>query len=102
MAATLRDVLTTFEQADRPLTVGQMARDLDLAPAMLDSMIAYWVRKGKLRVVDDNPHCGACGHAQGCPFILPMPRRYELVTADDALRDDEPPSHAGPRCGCCG
>lgn len=102
MAATLRDVLTTFERTNRPLTVGQMAREMDLSPAMLDSMIAYWVRKGKLRVVDDSPHCGTCGHARGCPFVLQMPRRYELVTAGDAFHDDELPSNVGPRCGCCG
>ena len=94
MATMLRDVLTAFETARAPRSLHQMARDLDLAPGMLEGMIAYWVRKGKLREVGGASACAACGSAKSCSYVPAMPRSYELV-ADDALPVDPP-------CGCCG
>ena len=49
MTTTLRTVLTAFEQADRPLSLTQLATDLSVPPAMLEGMIDFWVRKGRLR-----------------------------------------------------
>ncbi len=78
----LRQVLQTFEQADKPLSLAQMARDLQLEPAILDDMIAYWVRKGKLREVAESG-CEACGlKGDCCTPIVKLPRRFELAAGD--------------------
>ena len=92
----LRQVLQAFEQANHPLTLGQMARDLDVPPDVLDGMIHYWVRKGRLREVDTGMACGSCGHANGCPFVMQPPRQYTLATGDDPQYRLQPPG-----CGCC-
>lgn len=93
----LRAVLEAFENAEQPQTLPQMARALSLEPAMLEDMIAYWVRKGRLREVNGGAACTACGHASGCPFIMQMPRSYELVGPGDPAPDD---AGCAPASGC--
>jgi hypothetical protein len=90
MTTTLRQVLTAFEQTDQPLSLAQLAQQVGASPEMVDGMIQHWVRKGKLRENVDNTSCDAasrtcsCGTGQsGCPFIMLMPRSYELVSEDD-------------------
>ena len=81
--STLRQVLTTFEQGGSR-SLSQIARDLDVSPARLEGMIQYWVRKGKIRETVSYTECGTCGHdANSCPFVLEMPRHYELVREND-------------------
>jgi len=58
-------------------------------------MIEFWVRKGRLREVTGDM-CTACGHAQGCPFVMQMPRSFVLATGDS------PPPEVELPCGCCG
>ena len=77
--SVLRDVLAQFERADAPLSVRQMARELDISPAMLEGMLAYWVRKGKLRRVQPGQACNTCGRAAKCPLVAHLPPAYELV-----------------------
>ncbi len=95
MSSMLRSVLTAFENADAPCTLNQLARELDIAPGMLDGMIDYWVRKGKLRPVHTATACNACGSKTHCPFIMQMPPTYELVTPDS------PPAVEAPVCTSC-
>ena len=77
--STLKQVLTVFRETSQPLSLNQIARELAIEPAVLEDMIAFWVRKGKLRDVstcaDD---CGSCG-VWVCPFVMQMPKRYEFV-----------------------
>lgn len=87
----LRRVLETFEQSNAPLSTRQMARQLDVEPAILDDMIAYWIRKGKLREAAAGG-CESCGIKSGCTLVLKQPRRYELATGETP----EPPP-----CACC-
>lgn len=96
MASQLRQVLYAFEDAKAPYTLNQLARQLDMTPGMLDGMIHYWVRKGKLRPVHTSMACNACGSSSQCPFIMQMPSTYELV------KDDSPPVDQPPMCQCCG
>lgn len=85
MTTTLRQVLTAFEQASQPLSLNQLAHRLNVTPSMVDSMIQHWVRKGKLRVHTDDscemasPACSCGSGPGGCPYIMQMPRSYELV-----------------------
>lgn len=82
--STLRQVLSAFEDSREPRSLSQIARELDVSPVRLEGMIQYWVRKGKIRQAASYGSCGTCGHNDGrCPFVLAMPRQYELVTATD-------------------
>ena len=94
MASQLREVLNRFGDQSAPLSINQMARDMDLEPGVLHGMIDYWVRKGKLREVNGSGEgCTTCGVKGSCPFIVAMPRYYELVT------DEDGPA-ACPACSC--
>lgn len=98
MASQLREILDRFTDQTTPLSINRMARDMALEPGVLQGMIDYWVRKGKLREVNGTTeHCTTCGINSGCPFIVAMPRYYELVTADVPPLD--PPCACGGHCG---
>ncbi|HVU14471.1 MAG TPA: FeoC-like transcriptional regulator [Phototrophicaceae bacterium] len=79
--STLRTVLQHFERQPGTIALPVLARELGLEQAMLQEMIDYWVRKGRLREVFVT-NCAACGSARGCPFVVAMPRCYELAAAD--------------------
>lgn len=81
--STLRQVLTIFETAKKPLSLPQIARELDVSTARLEEMLQFWVRKGKLRVSGSATVCSTCGTKGACPFVLTMPRTYELVRKED-------------------
>ena len=88
----LRQVLGHFENSSRPLLMPALARELNISDVMLAQMIQYWVKKGKLREVNlDAENCASCGVQSSCPFIVTMPRMYEIVSEDETLP---------PRC-CC-
>jgi len=42
-------------------------------------MIEYWVRKGRIRLAEDVKECGSCGIQGNCPFVIDLPRSYELA-----------------------
>lgn len=77
MSTTLRQVLEQFEQSQGSVSLPHMARTLGIERGTLQNMIDYWVRKGKLREVGAQS-CATCGSASGCPFIVTLPRCYEL------------------------
>ncbi len=96
MTTTLRAVLEAFQVAEAPLSLGQLAATLDVSPPLLEGMIEYWVRKGRLREAGTaGSACAACHQGRACPLIVKMPRRYELAAPGE--RAPEPP----PPCGCC-
>lgn len=97
MATTLRAVLNAFEQADRPLSITQLAADLDITPAMLEGMIDYWVRKGRLRESGGTADCGTCSKGDHCPLVIKMPRRFEVV-GEGAPPLELPPCSACTTC----
>ncbi|GAB4574402.1 MAG: hypothetical protein Kow0077_20760 [Anaerolineae bacterium] len=97
MPSTLRQVLQLFEESPRPLSLAEMAHTLDIEQNMLEGMIEYWVRKGKIRASDgDAPQCTTCGKGSTCPYVSSFPRRYELRTGE------EPDQPLKPPCSCCG
>jgi hypothetical protein len=99
MATTLRQVLSLFEHRDTPLSLTQAARELSLEPGMLEGMIEFWVRKGKLKETSGaGQPCTSCGTKGACPFVTPIPRTYQLAgsEASDPL---SVPCSAGS-CGC--
>jgi hypothetical protein len=78
MAATLREVLNAFRDQTEPVSMAQLSRQLELSPAMLNEMIAYWVNRGRLRLSTGENNCTTCG-VNECPFVMCMPRSYEYV-----------------------
>ncbi|MBX3081816.1 MAG: hypothetical protein KF716_09300 [Anaerolineae bacterium] len=97
MASQLREVLNRFADQSTPISINQMAREMQLELGVLHGMIDYWVRKGKLREVGaDGNSCTTCGIKGECPYILHLPRYYEIV-------NDHDPAPAPPcTCGHCG
>lgn len=83
--STLRQVLTIFETAVTPLSLPNIARELNVSQERLEVMIQHWVRKGKIRESSTLTECGTCGHSGGCPFVLDLPRTYELVANDKMI-----------------
>ncbi|NDJ54457.1 MAG: hypothetical protein GYB68_15410 [Chloroflexi bacterium] len=75
----LRQVLEQFEATDGSRSLSQMAQDLGIEQAMLEDMIQYWVRKGRLRATFHAAKCESCGSTEACPLMGDMPRSYELV-----------------------
>lgn len=78
--STLRQVLTIFETATTPLSLPQVARDLDISVERLEGMLQYWVRKGKLRENAGAAKCESCGQKGACAFVMEMPHSYELAS----------------------
>lgn len=79
MATTLRRVLEHVEGQAGAVSLAQMARALDVPRPLLQEMLDYWVRKGRLREVGA-ANCGTCGSASLCPAATFVLKRYELVT----------------------
>ena len=89
MSTTLRQVLEHFEQSHGAVSLPQMARTLGIERETLQNMIEYWMRKGKLREITA-PACTTCGSASRCPFIIALPRCYELVAGTESSGGVEP------------
>jgi hypothetical protein len=91
--ATLRQVLTHFEGQSGAVSLAVMAKELGVERPLLQEMIDFWVRKGRLREVGTDS-CNTCGCAHGCPFVFELPRSYELVTEESISS----PAPACPHC----
>ena len=98
--STLGKILTIFEEARNPLSMQAVARELAISPARLEGMIQYWVGKGRIREAELPIACGTCGKNERCPFIIELPRSYELTLSDDSNPSETPTPLCGPGCGC--
>jgi hypothetical protein len=94
--ATLRQVLDHFERQSGAVSLATMARELGVEAPMLQEMITYWVRKGRLRQVNDAACNSTCvsNCARGCPFVFALPAAYELVPVEAV-------STPAPKCPHC-
>ncbi|MEZ4519241.1 MAG: FeoC-like transcriptional regulator [Chloroflexota bacterium] len=81
----LRQVLAAFEENTGPKSLSQIAHDLEITQPQLEGMIAYWVRRGKIREVADLSECPTCGRDDGCPFVLELPKSYELASDSELI-----------------
>jgi len=93
----LNQVLTEITNADEPISLTVLSHKLGIEPGALEGMLAYWVRKGKLRDDDaeDASAChtgsvGSCGSTctgtETCSFVARMPKSYSLPVK---RKDDE-------------
>jgi hypothetical protein len=82
-------VLHEVEAAHGPIDLNELSRRLDVDRTVLDGMIQFWVRKGRL--VDDAARPGevacarhgcstGCTGAQHCPFTIKSPRTISLIS----------------------
>ena len=85
----LSNLLTKIEESSGAFSIQALARELDLTPERVESMLEYWVRKGKIESSTNLTECGSCSAQGDCPFILEMPRTYELVMGQDQVTDPE-------------
>lgn len=81
----LREVLQALEGARGPVSLDELSRQLGVERSALEGMIAYWVRKGRLR--ESGATCsgsaGGCScstSAAPCPFSSAAPRTITLLS----------------------
>ncbi|MEF3275611.1 MAG: FeoC-like transcriptional regulator [Chloroflexus sp.] len=80
----LYQILAILEQAEEPLSLHELSRRLNVEPSALEGMIAFWVRKGRLRdsaavSCGQQAGCVCNAHRQGCPLRHSGPRMIALV-----------------------
>ena len=88
----LSNLLTKIEESSGAFSIQALARELDLTPERVKSMLEYWVRKGKIESPTNLTECRSCSAQGVCPFVLEMPRTYELVIegAEDLVEVIQP------------
>lgn len=86
----LRRLLDLFEGSSGALSMRDMARELDISREQVQSMMEYWIQKGKIRVSAALTDCGSCGSVGDCPFIVEMPKSYELVKEGQVVETVQP------------
>lgn len=79
----LSKLLKKFEEISGALSIQALASELELRPAQVESMVDFWVRKGRIRATEESKACGSCGINSNCPLILKLPQTFELVSAGD-------------------
>lgn len=89
--STLSKLLEIFEEMSGALSIQTMATELEIRPTQVESMVDFWINKGRIRISTNPSECGSCSTQGDCPFVLEMPRTYELVTGQDHQID--PDSH---------
>lgn len=74
----LRQVLNYFENSRGGISINTIARELEISPGQVGSMVEFWIKKGKIRSTPVQD-CGSCGVNGNCPFVVEMPVSFELV-----------------------
>jgi hypothetical protein len=59
----LYQILEALEAANGPVSLDELSRQLQIEPGALEGMIAFWVRKGRLK---DTAVSGCAGSRRGC------------------------------------
>lgn len=88
----LQAVLAAIENAGEPVRIDQLSRQLGIEPAALQGMLAFWVRKGRLRrhplpgetaagaACSDGVCLLTCPGLAACPFVAALPPSYEALS----------------------
>lgn len=79
----LRQILEALEHAPGPLSLDELSQQLGVERGALEGMIAFWVRKGRLRdtaqgICGGGASCSCSSHPQGCAFDT-APRTITLL-----------------------
>ena len=90
--ATLYSVINTIREANRPMSMEQLAYELKIDRTALEGMIDFWLKKGRLREVGPTAGticevtgCSTCSVSgpMSCPMVVHDPKRYEIVIQPD-------------------
>jgi len=89
----LRELLRLVETAEGPISLADLGRQLGVDVAVLDGMLQYWVRKGRLIMDGQSGEvacaggcgsmgggCGSCSGMTSCPFVARLPVTYRVNT----------------------
>ena len=83
----LGQLLDYFENTPGTASIADIASDLEITVSQAENMLAFWVRKGKIRISTSLTDCSSCGVNGECPLAFDLPRVYELVRPDGAGGD---------------
>ncbi len=83
----LRKVLQAFEEADGPVKLADLSRELGVEPGALEGMVDFWVRKGRIQASGQGSglfactttDCGTCGDVNSCPLVARLPQMYAIA-----------------------
>ncbi len=93
----LYQILEILEQAEQPLSLAELSQRLQIEPSALEGMIAFWVRKGRLR---DTAvlGCGGAGrlHVPRLSAGVPVPQRRPAHDHVDRLNPSPITSSTSP------
>ena len=66
----LYQILEALEAANGPVSLDELSRQLQIEPGALEGMIAFWVRKGRLKdtAVSGCAGCTCGAYPKGCVF----------------------------------
>ena len=83
---SLRRLLEIFEDLEGTFSIPYLAKELGVTAERAESLVEFWVRKGRIRVSNGITECESCGVRGECPLAFELPKVYELVDSDG---DDE-------------
>ncbi len=75
----LGQLLDCFAGSPGGLSLPELSREMGISPGQTESMVEFWLRKGRIRISPEEADCGTCGKNLDCPFMMERPRSYELV-----------------------
>ena len=74
----LNQVLKAVEESQGPVRLQELSRKLNIDPAVLDSMLEFWIRKGRIRRAEQDYHgCDETDCPAGCRIcsVKPLTKR---------------------------
>jgi len=80
----LNQVLHEIENSQGPITIRELSRKLAIDPNVLEGMIQFWVRKGRITSDEDlssgeNALCSkSCSGTSDCVYITKMPKTFSV------------------------
>jgi hypothetical protein len=86
--STLSRLLELLEDSQGAISIQTLARELGVTQSRVENMLDYWIQKGKIKASNALADCGGCGTSDYCPFILDMPKTFELIH-DKGEKTDE-------------
>ena len=88
--SALGRLLAVFEKSQGVLSIQVLARELDVTPERVENLMDYWIQRGKIRSSDSIEEWSRCSVEGDCPFILEIPRTYEMVREGESLILEKP------------
>jgi hypothetical protein len=75
----LKRLINLFEEQDTTLSLGYIAYHLEITPEKAESMLQYWISRGRIVEMSESADCGSCGVNGSCPFVYQLPTSFRLA-----------------------